>query len=234
MLSRLKGSFMFKVFLTCATAMLTMALSAGVAPAAPLATPDVSQYVQTVDGWTLRASLTDVTINSVPNMAGTPYSREGFVSGLATLTIEGNGAVPVKKADLQLWAQFGCQSDIRAGMNVQSGGLVPSLGSLSIVDFVGPILGGNLPVIGGQLEPTTPNPAITGTVQPGNIFRAKLAEKEMTDPNNTKVVHIQIRDTQVKVDGCGGAVAVRVVATGTLVTDTSEDWVNAYSDIVQV
>ena len=144
--------------------------------------------MQTVDGWTLRASLTDVTINSVPNMAGTPYSREGFVSGLATLTIEGNGAVPVKKADLRLWAQFGCQSDIRAGMNVQSGGLVPSLGSLSIVDFVGPILGGNLPVIGGQLEPTTPNPAITGTVQPGNIFRAKLAEKEMTDPNNTKVV----------------------------------------------
>lgn len=225
---------MVKVFRIFTTAMLAATFSAGVALAAPLATPNVSQYVKTVDGWTLRASLTDVSINSVPNMAATPFTREGFISGSATLTIEGNSPVEIKKAHLQLWTQFGCQSDVRAGTVVNSGALVPTFGNLGIADFVGPIVDGNLPLISGSLNPSPVSPSLNPTVQPGNIFRAKLAEKDMTDPSKTKIVHIQIRDTQVKVDGCGGAVTVRVVATGTLVTDTSEDWVNAYSDIVQI
>jgi len=36
-----------------------------------------------------------MTINSVPNMAATAFTREGFVTGKAAATIDGNGSVPV-------------------------------------------------------------------------------------------------------------------------------------------
>ena len=36
-----------------------------------------------------------MTINSVPNMAATAFTWEGFVTGKAAATIDGNGVVPV-------------------------------------------------------------------------------------------------------------------------------------------
>jgi hypothetical protein len=41
----------------------------------------MSQSTDTDDGWHLSATLTRMAINSVPNMAATAFTREGFVTG---------------------------------------------------------------------------------------------------------------------------------------------------------
>src|SRR5689334_15136302 len=63
------------------------------------------------DGWTITVSLTDMKIDAVPNMAATAFSREGFVSGTATLTADGRGKsrAPVTAGELRAFAQIGCQ-----------------------------------------------------------------------------------------------------------------------------
>ena len=65
------------------------------AAADPLPVADVTQSAETDDGWHLSVALTRMTINSVPNMAATAFTREGFVTGKAAAAIDGNGAVAV-------------------------------------------------------------------------------------------------------------------------------------------
>jgi len=95
--TRYGGRIVLKPFRVCAIVVALMTVGDGVAAADPMKIPDVNQYVDTMDGWRLNASLTDVTINPVANMAATAFSREGFVSGRATEVIEGTSSVPVKE-----------------------------------------------------------------------------------------------------------------------------------------
>ena len=104
-------SFRSGAIVSGAIVLSLLTVGGGVAAADPVNVPDVAQYVDTVDHWRLTASLTGVTINPVPNSAATAFSREGFISGLATETIEGSGSPPVDKGTLRLWVQFGCQID---------------------------------------------------------------------------------------------------------------------------
>jgi hypothetical protein len=53
-----------------------LCLGDGVAAADPLPVADVTQSADTDDGWHLSAALTRMTINSVPNMAATAFTRE--------------------------------------------------------------------------------------------------------------------------------------------------------------
>jgi MspA len=225
--TRYGGRIVLKPFRVCAIVVALMTVGDGVAAADPMKIPDVNQYVDTMDGWRLNASLTDVTINPVPNMAATAFSREGFVSGRATEVIEGTSSVPVKEGTLILWVQFGCQIDLRAGGYFGST-MTNLLGSsLNIGDIFG------APAVAAGVVPSQSlNPNMQVNLRPGNIYRAPLATKDFASP--TKKVHINVRDTQVKVDGCGGPVSVRLVATGRMSTNSSDDWVNAYSDIVQL
>lgn len=96
-------------------------MAGGVAAADPLPVEDVSKSTVTKDGWALRASLTDMTFNSVPNMADTAFTREAFVTGEADATIEGNGGVPVNSGSLILGVQIGCQIDLSWGGQVGFG-----------------------------------------------------------------------------------------------------------------
>ena len=43
-----------------------------------------------------------------------------------------------------------------------------------------------------------------------------------------------MHDAHVKVDGCGGQVAVRFFATAMIDTDRSDDSVNTYGDILTI
>jgi hypothetical protein len=224
-----------------AIAAALMVVGGGVAAADPVSVPDVNQYVDTVDGYRLSASLTGLpgtttaTINPAANMAATAFSREGFLSGLATETIQGNGA-KLEKATLRLWVQFGCQIDLRGGATTGGSALLSSL-PLTFADILG--AQNPIPVVGTAVPADSLNPSILANVKPGNIFRAELAKKEfdITKPGTASIpqkFHIAVRDTQVKVDGCGGPVSVRMIATAWMSTNTSDDWVNAYSDIVQL
>src|SRR3954452_395655 len=89
-----------------------LCVSAGVAAADPLPVADVTQSADTDDGWHLSASLTRKAINSVPNMAATAFTREGFVTGKAAATIDGNGSAAVNSGTLVFGLQLGCQVDL--------------------------------------------------------------------------------------------------------------------------
>ena len=63
---------------------------------------------------------------------------------------------------------------------------------------------------------------------PGTITNPGLGKKELKGRTGESIVH----DAHVKVDGCGGRVAVRFFATAMIDTDKSDDSVNAYGDIL--
>ncbi|WP_067824739.1 hypothetical protein [Nocardia inohanensis] len=44
--------------------------------------PDHVVTKPTVDGWTAEASLIDVVVNTVPNLARSPWSREAFIDAV--------------------------------------------------------------------------------------------------------------------------------------------------------
>ena len=196
-----------------------LCVSAGVAAADPLPVADVAQSADTDDGWHLSAALTRMTINSVPNMAATAFTREGFVTGKASATIDGNGAVAVNSGTLVLGLQLGCQIDLSEGGSVGGDadiGINPGLGAGDALSDIGPYadLGGNVSI----------------NLLPGTITNVGLGKKSLKGRTGEIVVH----DAHVKVDACGGAVSVRFFATAMIDTDKSDDSVNAYGDILSL
>ncbi|WP_237669196.1 MspA family porin, partial [Rhodococcus sp. BS-15] len=69
---------------------------AGTASATP--TPLADKFASTVtdDGWTLDLTASNLSVNPVPNVATTAFTREGFVSAKVTGTITGAGETAVK------------------------------------------------------------------------------------------------------------------------------------------
>ena len=200
-----------------AVAVVLVSLGDGVATADPLPVADVTQSADTDDGWHLSAALTRMTINSVPNMAATAFTREGFVTGKAAATIDGNGNSAVNSGTLVFGLQLGCQVDLSEGGSVgvdADAGVSPGFNGGNLLNIVGPYadIGGNASI----------------NLLPGNITNLGLGKKELKGRTGEIVVH----DAHVKVDGCGGQVSVRFFATAMIDTDKSDDSVNTYGDIL--
>jgi hypothetical protein len=202
-----------------AVAVALVGIGDGVAAADPLPVADVTQSAVTDDGWHLSAALTRMTINSAPNMAATAFTREGFVSGKAAATIDGNGSSAVNSGTLVFGLQLGCQVDLSEGGSVgvdADAGVSPGFNGGNLLNIVGPYadIGGNASI----------------NLLPGNITNLGLGKKELKGRSGEIVVH----DAHVKVDGCGGQVAVRFFATAMIDTDKSDDSVNTYGDILTI
>ena len=198
-------------------AAVLVCLSHGMAAAEPVPVADVTQSSDTDDGWHLSATLTQMTINSVPNMAATAFTREGFVTGKAVASIGGNGAIPVNSGTLILGLQLGCQVDLSEGGSINGDadiGISPGLHNGDVFDDLGPFadLDGGASI----------------NLLPGNVTNVGLGKKELKGRIGEIVVH----DAHVKVDGCGGQVAIRFFTTAMIDTDKSDDSVNAYGDIL--
>lgn len=188
------------------------------AAAEPLPVADVTQSADTDDGWHLSAAFTRMTINSVPNMAATGFTREGFVTGKAAATIDGNGGVAVNSGTLVMGLQLGCQVDLSEGGSIGAdadAGINPGFNN-----------GGDLFSVFGPYADIGVNGSIN--LLPGNITNLGLGKKELKGRTGEIVVH----DAHVKVDGCGGQVSVRFFATAMIDTDKSDDSINAYGDIL--
>jgi hypothetical protein len=210
--------FVVKLLRAGAVAVALLCLGDGVAAADPLPVADVTQSADTDDGWHLSAALTRMTINSVPNMAATAFTREGFVTGKAEASIAGNGAIAVNSGSLVLGLQLGCQVDLSEGGSLDVGGdagISPGFGS-----------GGNLFNVLGPYADVDGDASIN--LLPGTITNLGLGKKELKGPTGEIVVH----DAHVKVDACGGQVSVRFFASVMIDTDKSDDSVNAYGDIL--
>ena len=150
-------------------------------------------------------------------MAATAFTREGFVTGKAAAAIDGNGAVAVNSGALVFGVQLGCQVDLTEGGSVSLGGdagISPGFNGGNLLNDVGPYadIDGNVSI----------------NLLPGNITNVGLGKKELKGRTGEIVVH----DAHVKVDGCGGQVAIRFFATAMIDTDKSDDNVNAYGDIL--
>ena len=157
-----------------------------------------------------------MAINSVPNMAATAFTREGFVTGKAAATIDGNGAIPVNSGNLVLGLQLGCQVDLSEGGSLNVGGdagISPSFNGGNPLNVIGPF---------AQV-----NGDASINLLPGTITNLGLGKKELKGRTGEIVIH----DAHVKVDACGGQVSVRFFASVMIDTDKSDDSVNAYGDI---
>ena len=200
-----------------AVAVVLASFGPGIAAADPLPVADVTQSADTDDGWHLSAALTKMTINSVPNMAATAFTREGFVTGKAVASIDGNGNSAVNSGTLIFGLQLGCQVDLSEGGSIgvdADAGISPGFNGGNLLNIVGPYadIGGNASI----------------NLLPGNITNLGLGKKELKGRTGEIVVH----DAHVKVDSCGGQVSVRFFATAMIDTDKSDDSVNAYGDIL--
>jgi hypothetical protein len=205
------------LFKAGALVLALLPLGIGSAAADPLPVADVTQSADTDDGWHLSAALTNMTINSVPNMAATAFTREGFVSGKAIATIDGNGAIPVNSGLLVFGLQLGCQIDLSEGGSISGGGdagIGLGLGNIVSNDTSGPYadINGNVSV----------------NLLPGTITNVGLGTKSLKGRSG----EINVHDAHVKVDACGGPVSIRMFTTAKIDTDKSDDSVNTYGDIL--
>jgi MspA len=208
------------IFRTVVIAMAPMFVCCGVAAADPAPVDDATRSADTDDGWTLSATLTSMTINSVPNMAATPLTKEAFISGKAVARIDGDGKVPVNSGNLLMGVQLGCQLDLSQGGNV---GLSGNTG------FGGFGSGGGGGGLLGALSPSLdidPNASIN--LLPGNINTLGLGKLTLKGRTGEVTVH----DAHVKVDGCSGVVAARFFAYAQITTDNGNDSVNTYGGIL--
>jgi hypothetical protein len=190
-------------------AVALLSMGGGVAAADRLPVADVTQSANTDDGWNLSSSLTNMTINSVPNMAATAFTREGFVTGKATATIDGDGDVPVNSGTLVLGVQLGCQIDLSEGVDLGVSNESDVVTTKPFEDLL---------------------PYISVTLKPGSITSFSLGRKSIKGRTGKIFVH----DAHIKVDACGGPVSVRLFASATLYTDNSDDSVNTYGDILSL
>jgi hypothetical protein len=201
-----------------------VSVGGGVAAADPVDVAEVNRSVDTVDGYHLSASLTKMTINSVPNMAATAFTREGFITATVTATVDDNGNAPVNTVKLKLFAQVGCQIELTQGATLLFG----TEGSGAAADLVAGNPAGRF------------SPGINVTLLPGYIQEILITEKEMkADLNHFSVkdlaghqFEISVDDYEVKVDKCGGPVSVRLGATAYMSTDNSDKTVTLYGDIL--
>jgi hypothetical protein len=194
-------------------------LGAGVAVADPLPVADVSQSADTDDGWHLSVALANMTINSVPNMAATAFTREGFVTGKAVATIDGNGDIPVNSGTLVFGLQLGCQIDLSEGASLSGGGDA-GIG-IGVGNTITSLTEGPYADINGN---------VSVNLLPGTITNLGLGTKSLKGRTGEITVH----DAHVKVDACGGPVSIRFFASAKIDTDKSDDSVNTFGDILSL
>jgi MspA len=213
------------VFRTIVIVVTPLFVCCGVAAADPVPVADVTRSADTDDGWHLSDTLTNMTIDSVPNMAATAFTKEAFVSGKAVAKIDGDGTIPVNSGTLLLGVQLGCQLDLSQGGNVGlsgSAGFSPSFNSSS----------GTGSGLAALLNDVGPNASITpnGSINllPGNINTLGLGRMPLKGRTGEVTVH----DAHLKVDGCTGTVVVRFFTYAEIDTDNGNDSVNAYGDII--
>jgi hypothetical protein len=189
-------------------------LGCGVAAADPVPVGDVTQSADTDDGWHFSVGLTKMTINSVPNMAATPLTKEAFVTGKAVAKIDGTGKSPVDSGVLLMGAQLGCQLDLSQGGNVGADADIGINGGFTSLSDFGPYA----------------DLGINGSINllPGNIKTLGLGKMALKG----RSAEITVHDAHIKVDGCAGVVSLRFFAYASITTDLGNDSVNTYGDIL--
>lgn len=194
--------------LFAATILSAMPLAApGIAGAAPVTLPDVARSGDTDDGWRLSLSMTQIRINAVPNMAGTPFTGEGFVSAKVQVSVEGDGRVPINSGSIVVGVQLGCQVKLDEGLDLGVGNQVDVIADDPFLNL---------------------SPSIGVDLRPGYVRTLGLGAKSLKGRSGA----ISVQDAHVQIDGCGGPISVRLFASAQISSDTSDDSLNVYGEIL--
>lgn len=185
----------------------------GVADAERLLLPDVAQFSDTVDGWRFTLTMTELRVDAVPNLATSPFTKEGFVTAKVAATIEGAGDVSVNSGSVVLGVQLGCQVNVGDGIDL---GVDPE------VDVFNFDTDTSTSLIEDPVFDFWPD--VDTTLKPGGIKVIGLGAKTM----KSKAATIYVRDAHVEVSDCAGPVTLRVFASAKISTDASDDSLNAY------
>lgn len=188
-------------------------LGAGVASATPTVLESKSESKVTDDGWVVSVSASELSANPVPNLARSPFTREGFFSSKTTGTVAGAGTVPVRSGYVEQGLQVGCEVDVSSGATV---GLAASLGPSVGVSLTGPNAGVTASV----------GPSVSAQVKPGTITTISLGSKDLAGARAS----VSTSNLHVKIDGCLGAVSIRSYSLFAVSTATSDDSLYVYSE----
>lgn len=194
----------------------TAALSMTSATATADQSADKSRVVLSEDGWELRVSKTAEDLQRVPNLAATPFTREGFVTVAATADIGGAGSQAVNSGTLQLGYQIGCQADVSSGVSLGVSAAIGPDAMVSVGSSPGFAIGGSALLL----------PSISTTIKPGTISSIVLGTKALEGAHGS----ISIDQAEIKIDGCLGAVSLRSFAIATMSTATADSSVAVYGD----
>ncbi|MCM6771947.1 MspA family porin [Nocardia sp. CDC159] len=177
---------------------------------------DKTRSVQTEGGKTLTVTKAAETLDRHPNLAATPFTREGFVSLRAIAEIGGESEEPVDSASVTFGYYVGCQVDLADGMTVGVG--VSAGPSVSVDVFPEPSvnLGLNASV----------SPSVSVDVKPGSIKIVEFGKKSFTGPRAS----ITADQVEIKVDACAGPVTLRSFATASLSTPSEDHSTTVYGD----
>ncbi|MEV4126835.1 MspA family porin [Nocardia sp. NPDC049707] len=185
-------------------------------PAAADTLSDKSRDTTTDDGWVLRVTKTAENFDPVPNLAATPFTREGFVSLKAVADISGDGQAPVNAGSVTFGYQIGCQVDVSNGITIgMSAAIGPNVGIM-----VTPVPGLN---VGGSAVAI---PNVSFTPKPGSITTVPFGTKELSGQHGS----VTAEQVQIKIDSCGGPVSLRSYAIATMSTPTADNSVAVYGD----
>ncbi|MFD0362764.1 MspA family porin [Nocardia sp. GCM10030253] len=195
-------------------AVAAFGMTAATATADQLA--DKSRSISTEDGWDLQISKTAEDVQRVPNLAATPFTREGFVSLSAAADISGEGRAAVNSGTVQLGYQIGCQADVTNGLSLGLSAAIGPNAMVTVVPQPGLAVGGSALVL----------PNISATIKPGTISSITLGTKALAGVHGS----ISVDQVQIKIDACAGAVSLRSFAIVSISTATADNSVAVYGD----
>ncbi|MEV4126790.1 MspA family porin [Nocardia sp. NPDC049707] len=177
---------------------------------------DKSRVVNTEDGWELRISKTAEDVQRVPNLAATPFTREGFVTLSAATDISGEGREAVNSGTLQLGYQIGCQADVSNGLSLGISAAIGPNAMVTVAPSPGLAVGGSALAL----------PNMSTTIKPGTITSITLGTKALAESHGS----ISVDQVQIKIDACAGAVSLRSFAIVSTSTATADNSVAVYGD----
>ncbi len=231
---------LFRVTVIVVIVAAVLPVGSGVAAAD---SPNVADVVQPKDRgeYSMEASIRGITLASVPSMNGSGTTREGYISATATLTITRKPDETIGPVGL-LWlrADLGCQ--IKPP---------PSETLVYSPSFLSRIPGLDLGALAALLPIPGPAPGFTDVgIAPtleqqgsiiGNVVPGKIEEVPLSEPSTLinanmekdKPLVISVQDYHL-VSSCAGPLSVRLHAKAMMRTAFFDDYLDVYSDILQL
>lgn len=201
--------------------------------------PDARREIVTDDGWKVLIRKSDEKVDRYPNLAQSPWSKEGFTTLKAIGEISGAGKVPVQAATITMGYQLGCNTDVSSGITLTGGitnattvGISPTVGVNASVTGQGGTtggqgsgtVGGNAGVTGNLSNTLAETGQLSATLKPGTITTITYGSKPLQGSYAAQT----FRDVHIKVDACMGPISLRSFATVSVVTSRNTDSVTAY------